>query len=73
MVRKGELACNKQISTFLTMFYTLYRTSSAFYMYFKLSSQNCFNLDQSNNLSSGNELTLRQTSPDFYVSAVKVF
>ena len=35
-------------------------------MHFKISSVICFNLDQSKILSSGNELTLFQTSPGFY-------
>ena len=42
-------------------------------MHFKLSSAICFNLDQSKILLSGNDLTLSQTSPGFYVSAVQVF
>ena len=33
----------------------------------------CFNMDQSKILLSGNGLTLSQTSPGFYVSAVEVF
>ena len=32
----------------------------------------CFNLDQSKTLSSGNGLTLSQTSPCFYTCAVQV-
>ena len=38
-----------------------------------LSSANAFDLEQSKILSIGKELTLSQTSPGFYVSAVQVF
>ena len=33
----------------------------------------CFHFDKSSNLSCGKQLTLSQTSPGFYVSAVQVF
>ena len=47
--------CSSQaISPFLTMFSTLYGTYFSFQMHFKMSSAICFNLDQSNILSSGN-------------------
>ena len=55
-MRKGEIACNKQFLLFLTMFSTLYGTYFPFQMYFKMSSAICFNLDQSEMLSSGNGL-----------------
>ena len=48
------------------------KTNFNFSATFNLSSANAFNLDQSKNLSFGKELTLSQTSPGFYVSAVQV-
>ena len=45
MVRKGEIACNKQFLLFSLCFLP--------YMAFKMSSAICFNLDQSKILSSG--------------------
>ena len=39
----------------------------------KMLSAICLNLDQSKILSSGEELTLSETSSGFYVSAVHVF
>ena len=56
IVRKGEIACNKQFFLF-SLFSTLYVTFP-FYMHFKMSSAVCFNLDQSKILPSGNGLTL---------------
>ena len=47
IVRKGEIACNKQTCPFLTMFSTLYGTYFSFWMQFKMSFAICFNLDQS--------------------------
>ena len=44
------------ISPFLTMFSTLYGTYFSFQMYFNMSSEICFNLNQSKILSSGNVL-----------------
>ena len=40
-------------------------------MHFKMSSALCFDLDQSKILSFGTGLTLSQTNPGFYVSAVQ--
>ena len=40
---------------------------------FKLSSANALNFDQCKILLCGKRLTLSQTSPDFFVSAVQVF
>ena len=49
------------------MFSTLCGTYFSFQMHSKMSSAICFNLDQSKILSSGNGLTLSQTSAGFYV------
>ena len=48
IVRKGEIACNKQ---FLPMVSTLHDIYFAFSMHFKMSAI-CYNLDQSKILSS---------------------
>ena len=56
IVRKGEIACNKQFLLF-SMFFTLCDTYFPFEMHFKMPSAICFNLDQSKILSSGNGLT----------------
>ena len=55
-MRKGEIAFNRQISPFVLMFSTLYGTYFSFQMHFEMSSAICFNLSQSNILSSGNGL-----------------
>ena len=55
------------------MFSTLPETNFNYAVTLDLSSANAFNLDQSKNLLFGKELTLSQTSPGFYVSAVQVF
>ena len=52
IVKKAEIACNKQISPFLTMFSTLYGNHFSFQMHFKTSSAICFNLDQSKTRTS---------------------
>ena len=57
------------ICLFLTIFSTLYDTYFPFEMDLKMSSEICFNLDQSKILSSCYGLTLSQTKPGFYVSA----
>ena len=60
IVRKGEIACNKQsllFSLFSTiLFSTLYGTYFPFQIHFEMSSAICFNLDQSKILLSGNGL-----------------
>ena len=50
VVRKGEIACNRQ---FLTMFSILYGTYFSFEMHIKMSSAVRFNLDQSKILFVG--------------------
>ena len=55
------------------MFSILPNTNFNIWVIIILSSANAFNLNQSRNLSFGNELTLSQLNPCFYVSAVKVF
>ena len=77
--RKGEIACNKQF-LLVSQFFLPYEVLILHYKCtLKMSSAICFNLDQSKILSSGNGLiewcllTLSQTSPGFYVSAVQVF
>ena len=55
------------------MFSTLYGMYFSFQMHFKILSAICFNLEQSKILLSGNGLTISQTSPGFYVSAVRIF
>ena len=62
IVRKGEIACNKQLSPFLAIFSTLYVTYFPYEMYFKMSSAICFNLDKSKILSSGNGLLVKASS-----------
>ena len=57
IVRKGEMACYKPFLLFLTMFSTLYGTYISFQMHFKMSSAICFSLDQSQILSSRQELS----------------
>ena len=47
---------------FPTMFSTLLKTEMIFYVTFILSSANAFNLDKVRFLSSGNGLTLSQTT-----------
>ena len=54
ILRKGEIACNKQFLLFSQCFSSLYGTYFSLSMYFKLSSAICFNMDQSKILSSGN-------------------
>ena len=72
IVRKGEIACYKQLLIFLRMFSTLYGTYFSFQMHFKMSSAICFNLDQSKILSSGNGLTLSllMTTQESFVDSV---
>ena len=60
IVRKGEIACNKQFLLFSQCFFSIrHCTSFSFQMHFKMLSAVCFNLDQSKILSSGNGLTAR--------------
>ena len=71
IVRKGEIACNKQFYPSLTMFSTLYGTYFPCQIHFKMSSAICLNLDMSKILLSGNELNR------FYIqnsmSSTKIF
>ena len=55
------------------MFSTLPTTNFIFSATFILSSANALNFDFSKNLLFGEELTLSQASPGFYMSAVQVF
>ena len=66
MVRKGEMAFNKQFLLFLTMFSTRYGTYFSFQMHFKMPSAICFSLDQSKILSSGNGLSPLFTDYSLY-------
>ena len=52
---KRRNCLEQAISSFLTMFSTLYGTYFSFQVHFGMSSAICFNLDQSKILSSGNE------------------
>ena len=56
IVRKGEIACNKQILLFSQCFSQPYGPYCPFYMRLKMSSAICFNSDKSKALSSGNGL-----------------
>ena len=58
-MRKGEIACNQRFFPFLTLFSALYGTYFSFQMHYKMSSAICFNLDQSETLSSVNWLSTR--------------
>ena len=58
IVRKGEIACNKQFQIFSQCFLFYYGTYFSFKMHFKMSDAICFNLDQSKILSPGNVLKL---------------
>ena len=59
-MRKGEIACNKQFLLFSQCFLPYMAVIFHFKCALKLSSAICFNLDQSELLSSGNGLTLSQ-------------
>ena len=69
IVRKGEIACNKQFLLLLTIFSTLYGTYFSFQMHFKVSSAICFNLDQSKILLSCNGLN-QPTFKDHLLSEI---
>ena len=73
-VGKGENAGNQHFLLFPQCFQPYQRQKSSFKLStFILSSVYALNLDQSKILSFGIWLTLSQTSPGFYVSAVQVF
>ena len=55
---KRRNCLEQAISLFLTMFSILYGAHFSFEIYFEMSSAICFNLDQSEILSSGNGLNL---------------
>ena len=57
IVRKGEIACNKQFLLFSQCFSPYMALIFHFKCSFKMSSAICFKLDQSKILSSGNGLT----------------
>ena len=66
--RENRRNCLQQtISPFVTMFSTLSGTYFLFSTCFEMSSAICFNLDQSNILSSGNGLK------DFFLKVKKLF
>ena len=56
IVRKGEIACNKQFLLFSQCFLPYMGLIFHFKCTLKMSSAICSNLDQSKNLSSGNGL-----------------
>ena len=66
IVKKGEIACNKQFLLFHNVFYPIYGTYFPCYTHFEMSSAICFSLDQSKKLSSGNGLTGFQKSFQSY-------
>ena len=55
------------------MFSILWKTTLTFWVKFNLLSANAVNLGNPKILSTGNGLTLSQTSPGFYESTVQVF
>ena len=61
IVRKGEIACNKQYLLF-SQWFLPDMLLLKFKMHFKMWSAICFNLDQSKTLSSGKGLTLLDTT-----------
>ena len=58
IVRKGEIACNKQFLLFSQCFLPYMVLIYHLKIHFKTSSAICFNLDQSKILSSGNGLSI---------------
>ena len=62
IVRKGEIACNKQFLLFSPCFIPCTALNFSFQMHFKMSSAICVNLDQSKILLSGNGLRYRDGS-----------
>ena len=56
-----------------SLFYSIKERNHLILIIFSLSSAKAFNLNKSNLLTFGKELTLSQTIPGFYVSSVKVF
>ena len=73
IVGKGEKAGNQHFLLFPQCFLPFPKQNVIFGFMFNLSSTKAFNLNQSEILLCGKELTLSQTSPGFYVSAVQVF
>ena len=69
---KRRNCCYKQFLHFSQCFLPYMALTFQFKMHFEMFAI-CFNLNQSTILLSGNGLTLSQTSPGFYVSAVQVF
>ena len=65
IVRKGEIACNKQFLLFSLYFLPYMVLIFHFLMHFEMSYANCFDLDHSKILSSGNELKYLPNDPDF--------
>ena len=68
-----ENIVGKGKNAFPTLFFNLPKTNFNFSVTFGLSSADPFSLVMSKNLLFGKGLTLSQTSPVFYVSAVQVF
>ena len=64
IVRKGEIACNKQFLHFAQCFLPYMALFFLFQMYFKMLSAICFYLHQSKILSSGNGLKRRNHDLD---------
>ena len=62
IVRNGEIDCNKQFLLFSQCFLPYMALIFHFKMHFEMSYVICFSLDQSKILSSGNGLTLSQTT-----------
>ena len=61
IVRKGEIACNKQFLLFAQcFFFTLNGTYFSIKINLKLLSPICFNFDQSKILSSGNGFSIKR-------------
>ena len=63
IVRKGEIACNKQFLLFSQCFLHYMAFIIHLRCTLKMSSAICFNLDQSNMLSSGNGLSTIKIYP----------
>ena len=70
---KGENAGNRHFLLFPKMFSTHLQKYIYCLVAFILLPANALNLGKSKILSFGKELTLSQTSPGFYVSAVQIF
>ena len=72
-VRKEKIARYEHISPFPTVFSTLFKNFQSFSSHLKLLSANCFNLDQSKILSSGNGLTVFRTISTLTTLTKKAF